>query len=861
MDGNGPGYKYERLDGNTRANMRTAAVERFNRPQFKRFVMLLSTRAGGLGLNLTSADTVIIYDSDWNPHNDLQASFFRRGGSRLAQARAHRIGQTKAVMVYRLLSKKTYEMHMFHQASLKLGLDKAVLAHARSEAQQGAEDAAAEEGAAPANSGTGMISTRGTGKLDLAAEEIDHLLKRGAYDVFHEDDTEGKDFVEASIDDIMKRAATKVTYGNTSTITKLSTSFSKASFVARDQADQGLLGQRNRKQTKVFDPHSNREHVQDGVEQGGREGRDRGAARGKGVGYDSYDSDDSLESDFAGSEAREARGEDEEYELEEGGGGSRRDRSKKSGRGARVRSSKPMKDWGTHNRDRLVRSLQLYGFGRWNRIRKEAGASIRSLEDVESFARSYVLQAGVCAREEERLLGLKAEEGADGEDGQANGGTNGGGGGSGKRPAAKEEDSEFVRQAMNAAKNIQEQIANGVRTIDIPGVLREDKFVEKLVKQGLAKKALQRLDLLRRLQTMVSKGIETVLREMPRADRQSRSESVEDMDLQVSALAQFALAEALPLGDVRPRWASSILPWWDLDCDRDLLLGTFLHGFGAYPKMKGDPRLPLKALFMLPCFRAQILGLELRTNGVVKTEGGDSEKDKGSTTATSGDASSASPAASAASASKRPATPSEAPAIGRRISPFKGVFSQPGSTRWVAIARDGKHQAFLGSHATEVGAAKAYDRFMRKLYVALELQAGNADPDKSKAATNFHPDGTRRTEVKSGESDWKTPLPWHRNSCYRGVCSSGERWTAYSTTSSRKPVLLGSYRTEVQAAVAYDDALKKSLLVGEASTAAGGGAPKLPSGHAPLYNFGSDEEARDRLDATAMFEAGLEAPP
>lgn len=70
--GDGLAYKYERLDGNTRANMRTAAVERFNRPQFKRFVMLLSTRAGGLGLNLTSADTVIIYDSDWNPHNDLQ---------------------------------------------------------------------------------------------------------------------------------------------------------------------------------------------------------------------------------------------------------------------------------------------------------------------------------------------------------------------------------------------------------------------------------------------------------------------------------------------------------------------------------------------------------------------------------------------------------------------------------------------------------------------------------------------------------------------------------------------------------------------------------------------------------------------
>ncbi|CAN0375450.1 unnamed protein product, partial [Discosporangium mesarthrocarpum] len=64
---------------------------------------------------------------------------------------------------------------------------------------------------------------------------------------------------------------------------------------------------------------------------------------------------------------------------------------------------RPPKDWGPHNRDRLVRSLQLYGFGRWQRIRKEAGAGNRSLEQVESFARSYMLQAGVCAREEERI--------------------------------------------------------------------------------------------------------------------------------------------------------------------------------------------------------------------------------------------------------------------------------------------------------------------------------------------------------------------------------------------------------------------------------------------------------------------------
>lgn len=67
-----------------------------------RFVFLLCTRAGGLGINLTAADTVIIYDSDWNPQNDIQA-----------QARCHRIGQNKAVKVYRLITRNSYEREMF----------------------------------------------------------------------------------------------------------------------------------------------------------------------------------------------------------------------------------------------------------------------------------------------------------------------------------------------------------------------------------------------------------------------------------------------------------------------------------------------------------------------------------------------------------------------------------------------------------------------------------------------------------------------------------------------------------------------------------------------------------------------------
>ncbi|KAL0595004.1 Chromodomain-helicase-DNA-binding protein 6, partial [Plecturocebus cupreus] len=68
-----PEYTYERIDGRVRGNLRQAAIDRFCKPDSDRFVFLLCTRAGGLGINLTAADTCIIFDSDWNPQNDLQS--------------------------------------------------------------------------------------------------------------------------------------------------------------------------------------------------------------------------------------------------------------------------------------------------------------------------------------------------------------------------------------------------------------------------------------------------------------------------------------------------------------------------------------------------------------------------------------------------------------------------------------------------------------------------------------------------------------------------------------------------------------------------------------------------------------------
>lgn len=111
------GVPFEVLTGSVKNQDRVMAIQRFNDdPNFG--VFLLTTRAGGLGINLTSARVVVIFDSDWNPQNDLQAI-----------ARAHRIGQTQEVKVYRFITKKTYEEQMFNRASKKLGMEQALFSN------------------------------------------------------------------------------------------------------------------------------------------------------------------------------------------------------------------------------------------------------------------------------------------------------------------------------------------------------------------------------------------------------------------------------------------------------------------------------------------------------------------------------------------------------------------------------------------------------------------------------------------------------------------------------------------------------------------------------------------------------------
>jgi superfamily II DNA/RNA helicase len=168
-------YKCERLDGRVSGNERQKSIDRYNKDPSS-FIFLLSTRAGGVGINLTAADTVIIFDSDWNPQNDIQA-----------MARCHRIGQAKHVTVYRLITRRSFEAEMFERASKKLGLEQAVL---------GTRNFNEVE----------LDENEGKRGPKMEAKEMEQLLREGAYAVLLEDDAEIiKEFYEQDIENLLKQ--------------------------------------------------------------------------------------------------------------------------------------------------------------------------------------------------------------------------------------------------------------------------------------------------------------------------------------------------------------------------------------------------------------------------------------------------------------------------------------------------------------------------------------------------------------------------------------------------------------------------------------------------------------------------------
>ncbi|GFF78254.1 ISWI chromatin-remodeling complex ATPase ISW2 [Aspergillus udagawae] len=166
-------YKYCRIDGTTAHEDRIAAIDEYNKPGSDKFIFLLTTRAGGLGINLTTADIVVLYDSDWNPQADLQA-----------MDRAHRIGQTKQVVVFRFVTENAIEEKVLERAAQKLRLDQLVIQQGR--AQQQVKNAASKDellgmiqhGAANVFNTKGATGTLVNDK-QLSDDDIDAILRKG----------------------------------------------------------------------------------------------------------------------------------------------------------------------------------------------------------------------------------------------------------------------------------------------------------------------------------------------------------------------------------------------------------------------------------------------------------------------------------------------------------------------------------------------------------------------------------------------------------------------------------------------------------------------------------------------------------
>lgn len=166
-------HKYCRIDGSTAHEDRIAGIDEYNRPGSEKFVFLLTTRAGGLGINLTSADIVILFDSDWNPQADLQA-----------MDRAHRIGQTKQVVVFRFVTEQAIEEKVLERAAQKLRLDQLVIQQGR--AQQAVKGVQSKDellnmiqhGAEQVFKSNGPTGVLGN-KSDLTDDDVDAILKHG----------------------------------------------------------------------------------------------------------------------------------------------------------------------------------------------------------------------------------------------------------------------------------------------------------------------------------------------------------------------------------------------------------------------------------------------------------------------------------------------------------------------------------------------------------------------------------------------------------------------------------------------------------------------------------------------------------
>uniref|UniRef100_A0A4W6DS08 Chromodomain helicase DNA binding protein 1 n=1 Tax=Lates calcarifer TaxID=8187 RepID=A0A4W6DS08_LATCA len=229
-------FLFQRLDGSIKGEMRKQALDHFNAEGSEDFCFLLSTRAGGLGINLASADTVVIFDSDWNPQNDLQA-----------QARAHRIGQKRQVNIYRLVTKGSVEEDIIERAKKKMVLDHLVIQRMDTTGKTVLHTGAAPSSSAPFNK-----------------EELSAILKFGAEELFKEPEGEEQEPQEMDIDEILKRAETRENDPGPSTVgEELLSQFKVANFSMMEDEEIDIDSERSQRSWDDIIPEEQRRRMEE----------------------------------------------------------------------------------------------------------------------------------------------------------------------------------------------------------------------------------------------------------------------------------------------------------------------------------------------------------------------------------------------------------------------------------------------------------------------------------------------------------------------------------------------------------------------------------------------------------------------
>ena len=481
----------------------------------------------------------------------------------------------------------------------------------------------------------------------LSVAEIDELLKKGAYDVFREDDSDIKEFMAADVDAILARSSTTVQYdgaSGTSLSGKLG-SFSKASFVSADDSedvdindpdfwwktmrlenkkvnldsDAALYSEvitgddgeirilrtslRKRKRTEPWNtPLTPIDNLPSTVQSQFYQEEDAVTV---------VSSEDSVRSDT------ESSSEDEVFQNKKVRTHKENDKTgvwskkmnalvatqqlkipsleflssyctnvapsrprlheknvdrKKLYRSKLNHSASESFKWTLEARDRCLDALLRFGFSRWEKISRGMNAGnfdFRScpISDVELLCRNFVMQCGLSVARKSPFVSLQDSS----------------------------THSEFVRNAMQAALHLHGYAATKKQQLDVPSVLLDAEFQEKL-NAGKGLKALNRLDFLNRVIDRIYRAVSTVHHKFP--GRFASKNGQVDFEEAVNGITPSLLSDNIEINKVKLPWLEDY-GWWDHECSIHLILGTFKYGFSAYEEIELDPNL---------CFRSKMRG-------------------------------------------------------------------------------------------------------------------------------------------------------------------------------------------------------------------------------------------------------------